>query len=128
QTFSRGYPNFVSEFSLFEDVTNSDLEEALEVTFPEDESIMPIEDTHTYLKRIGKVTNSEDEVVLKLQYEKYKDENDIQGRVIKGPLEIKSTFDIIFDFQIMRCFIKCGDRRQLSFVDKIIRSHITRVF
>src|SRR5699024_10347523 len=41
-TFSRGYPNFVSEFSLFEDVTNSDLEEALEVTFPEDESIMPI--------------------------------------------------------------------------------------
>lgn len=128
QTFSRGYPNFIFQFELKSDVEKNDLVKNLRVAVPEDDYIQPHKDTHTYLKRIGSIQCDHNKVVIKVQFEKYKDENRLREGPKKGALELKSTFDIEFDFSIMLCYVKCGDRRQLNAVEKTIQTHITRCF
>lgn len=128
QTFSRGYPNFIFEFKLKHNKSVSDLIRTLETALPDREEVAVYENSHTYLKRIGNVKEYEQEVKLKIQYEKFKEERDFGGEVNKGPLELKSTFDIVFDFEAMLCYVKCGDRRQLGAVERFLQTKVLGVF
>ncbi len=128
QTFARGYPNFIFEFRLKEQYSRTNLIKALENSLPENESIMTFANSHTYVKRIGEVTETTHEVKMMVKYEKYKEERDFGGELKKGALELKSTFDIVFDFEVMLCYIKCGDRRQLAAIEYFLQTKVTGIF
>lgn len=128
QTFSRGYPNFIYEFSLKENKSKSDLINIFETALPENESVAPFENTHTYIKRMGPVTETSSKISVKVEYEKYKEERGFGGVSERGALELKSTFDIVFDFEAMLCLIKCGDRRQLNTIEYFISTKVIGVF
>jgi hypothetical protein len=130
QTFSRGYPNFIYEFELTRGNSITDLANVLSTALPDNEETKLDGNVQTYLKRVGDVElNLENETVrIKVQYERFKEERDFGGTINKGMLEIKSTFDIVFDFQIELCYVKCGDRRQLSAIEEFLQTKIIGVF
>ncbi|MFV2048485.1 hypothetical protein ACEWK1_14035 [Metabacillus sp. YM-086] len=129
QTFSRGYPNFIFEFQLDEEVTLNNLKDKIEQCLPSMEEKSYKDDVFIFIKRIGIVTILDGSILkFPVTYEKFKEQVDFGGVKTKGESESRSTFDVIFDSVTRLCYIQCGDRNQSTAVHKVIQKHVTRTF
>jgi hypothetical protein len=127
QSFSRGYPNYIYEFQLKAGLTDSDLLQLLDESIPVGLSISPTRQENTIVTRIGNISHElGDFVKLKVEYERRRPNP--RGEALSGALEIKTSFDIIFDFTCFLCYIQCGDRRLLSAIEDIMCNKVAGVF
>lgn len=125
QSFSRGYPNYIFEFELEHGTSKTDLINYIEQAFPTENKLSPRGQNFTYISRIGPVQNNyNDNISFKVQYERHREVQTIEG-IEQGALEVKSSFDIIFDFISNCCYIQCGDKKILSTIEKLINTHLT---
>jgi hypothetical protein len=129
QTFSRGYPNFVFEFDLNEEVTFNNLKDKIEQCLPSMDEKSYKDDVFIFIKRVGIVTILDGSILkFPVTYEKFKEQIDFGGVKTRGESESRSTFDVIFDSVAGLCYIQCGDRNQSNAVHKVIQKHVTRTF
>ncbi|MGG3181756.1 hypothetical protein ABEQ41_26305 [Priestia megaterium] len=128
QSFSRGYPNYIYEFELRSNITEVNFYETIKSSIPKDQVIRPTGNRNTSLTRRGDIYFSPNNCLkFKIEYERYKNPPR-NGTNALGPLEIKTTFDIIFDFQASLCYIQCGDKKILNAIEDILKNKILGVF
>lgn len=127
QSFSRGYPNYIYQFELRNGLTDTDCVELLNEAIPEGIVVNPTRQENTNIKRVGDIFHEADTLVkFKVEYERWKP--NLRGNAVNQSLEIKTTFDIIFDFTCSLCYIQCGDKKLLSAIEDIMKNQVVGVF
>ncbi|WHY93135.1 hypothetical protein QNK12_06510 [Neobacillus cucumis] len=127
QSFSRGYPNYIFEFQLKAGFTDSDLAQLLDESIPIGTPLSPTRQENTIVTRVGNIIHEQANFIkFKVEYERRK--TNPRGGALSGALEIKTSFDIIFDFTCSLCYIQCGDKKLLSAIDDIMRNKVVGVF
>ncbi|AIY76443.1 TPA: hypothetical protein ACLQU7_001503 [Bacillus tropicus] len=127
QSFSRGYPQYVFEFTLNSHTTQQDFFKAVNEGLPKQEKIS-IPEENVIVTRIGNIDFTEgDLLTFKIEYEKFKTTHRRsmnQQRVS----DIRSTFPITFDFQKQLCYIHCGERKIANSIERLLLNYIIGVF
>lgn len=131
QNFAQGDPYFIFEFKLFDGKTQTELKTSIETALELNKEIKynKDEDNFVFLKRVSDIDSKiNDYLRFDVRYEKYGERRISLTEVTKGALEIKTTFEVCFDFKNSLCYFKCGDTNQLSCASKVIRQNVIGMF
>lgn len=128
QNYSRGYPNYIYEFQLKSGLTDSDLLMLLDESIPVGLVINPTRQENIMVTRIGDIIHDPSMNIIKFKVEYERRKANVRREPQLGALEIKTTFDIIFDFTCCLCYIQCGDRKLLSAIEDIMTNRVISVF
>ncbi|MDZ4567229.1 hypothetical protein [Bacillus cereus] len=124
QSFSRGYPQYIFEFSLIQGVSQQKFFEMVNTALPKGTIISSPNHKEVEITRIGDIDFTEGETLnFKIQYEKYKANHRKKAQQTKIP-EIRSTFSVTFDFSTNLCYIHCGDRNIANSVERLLTRNI----
>ncbi|MGK9251803.1 hypothetical protein [Paenibacillus humicus] len=128
QSFSIGNPYFIYEFRLKNNMQQSQLAELIEVCLPIREAVSPFQGIFTSVTRISDIENvAADYLSFTVKYELYNSNPVVGGGRTQGELVDRTTFDVYFDFQTSLCYIKSGDRKQSSTVDRYLKRNIVNL-
>jgi len=129
QTFSKGDPYYIIQFEIQEDKSQKDLLETIEIALPKDKDIYSSKDNFVLIKRISDVNSiSSDHLTFMVKYEKYQEVIKSGQRSEQGPVDVQTSFEIFFDFQINLCYIKCGDTNQFNSAFRVMKRHMIGIF
>jgi hypothetical protein len=128
QNYSRGYPNYIFEFQLKSGLTENDLSQLLNESIPAGLVINPTRQENILVTRIGDINHDQSMSTIKIKVEYERRKPNPRREPLSGVLEIKTTFDIVFDFTCFLCYIQCGDRKLLSAIEDIMSNRVVGVF
>ncbi|WP_426333202.1 hypothetical protein ACN9MH_21770 [Paenibacillus silvae] len=126
QSFSQGYPFFVYELSLLNNVTEANLKESIEKCFKFNVECTPSLKSYTYLKRISEIEHIQgDSMRFSVVYEQFEEKPIRGGGIEKGKSEEKTTFEVFFDFKFSLCYFKSGDKKHVLCVQRYLSRNIS---